>query len=59
MREHGLMFYVNFVDYIDTGIFLDHRPVRQMIKDMSDGKRFLNLFGYTGRLRCMRLPEER
>jgi len=48
MREHGLMFYVNFVDYIDTGIFLDHRPVRQMIKDMSEGKRFLNLFGYTG-----------
>jgi len=47
MREHGLMFMVNFSDYLDTGIFLDHRPVRQMIMDMSQGKRFLNLFCYT------------
>lgn len=48
MRENGLKFMVNFTDYLDTGIFLDHRPVRKMIKEMSDGKRFLNLFCYTG-----------
>lgn len=48
MREHGLMFMVNFTDYLDTGIFLDHRPVRKMIKEMANGKRFLNLFSYTG-----------
>jgi len=48
IREHGLMFAVNFTDYIDTGIFLDHRPVRNMIMETSKGKRFLNLFCYTG-----------
>lgn len=48
MRENGHRFYVNFTDYIDTGIFLDHRPVRKLIQQMSRGKRFLNLFGYTG-----------
>ncbi len=48
MREHGLKFLVNFTDYIDTGIFLDHRPAREMIKDMAKDCRFLNLFAYTG-----------
>lgn len=48
MHEHGLVFSVNFTDYLDTGIFLDHRPVRKMIMEMADGKRFLNLFCYTG-----------
>ncbi len=48
MREHGHMFLVNFTDYLDTGIFLDHRPVRGMIEALSDRKRFLNLFCYTG-----------
>ncbi|MFA6820992.1 MAG: bifunctional 23S rRNA (guanine(2069)-N(7))-methyltransferase RlmK/23S rRNA (guanine(2445)-N(2))-methyltransferase RlmL [Sphaerochaetaceae bacterium] len=48
MRENGLMFLVNFNDYLDTGIFLDHRPVRKMIKELAEGKRFLNLFSYTG-----------
>ncbi len=48
MRENGLMFMVNFQDYLDTGIFLDHRPVRAMIKELSQGKRVLNLFCYTG-----------
>ncbi len=47
-HEHGLKFLVNFSDYLDTGIFLDHRPVRKMIKEMSGNCRFLNLFGYTG-----------
>lgn len=48
MREHGLKFMVNFTDYLDTGIFLDHRPIRERIMQMSEGKRFLNLFCYTG-----------
>ena len=47
MNEGALSFQVNFHDYIDTGIFLDHRKVRGMIRDMSGGKSFLNLFAYT------------
>lgn len=48
MHEHGLKFYVNFTDYIDTGIFLDHREVRKRIMEDCKDKRFLNLFAYTG-----------
>ncbi|MFA7127034.1 MAG: bifunctional 23S rRNA (guanine(2069)-N(7))-methyltransferase RlmK/23S rRNA (guanine(2445)-N(2))-methyltransferase RlmL, partial [Bacilli bacterium] len=48
MRENKHMFMVNFNDYLDTGIFLDHRPVRKMIQEMAENKRFLNLFCYTG-----------
>jgi len=48
IREGGLSFYVNFLDYLDTGIFLDHRLIRQMIREESKGKDFLNLFAYTG-----------
>ncbi len=48
IRENGLRMLVNFQDYLDTGIFLDHRPVRKMIQEMAAGKRFLNLFCYTG-----------
>ncbi|MGD1833819.1 MAG: bifunctional 23S rRNA (guanine(2069)-N(7))-methyltransferase RlmK/23S rRNA (guanine(2445)-N(2))-methyltransferase RlmL [Sphaerochaetaceae bacterium] len=48
MKENGHRFLVNFTDYLDTGIFLDHRPVRKMIEEMAEGKRFLNLFCYTG-----------
>lgn len=47
MQENSLKFYVNFYDYLDTGIFLDHRPVRKLIGDMSAGKKVLNLFAYT------------
>ncbi len=39
---------VNLADYLDTGLFLDHRPLRRMIREQSAGKRFLNLFCYTG-----------
>ena len=39
---------VNLTDYLDTGLFLDHRPVRRMIFEKAAGKRFLNLFAYTG-----------
>jgi len=46
--EHGCRFTVNFDDYLDTGIFLDHRPLRHRIQREAQGKRFLNLFCYTG-----------
>ena len=48
VKENGLRLLVNFQDYLDTGVFLDHRPVRKMIQEMAEGKRFLNLFCYTG-----------
>lgn len=48
VREGECIFLVNLTDYIDTGLFLDHRLTRLMIQDISKGKRFLNLFGYTG-----------
>ncbi|MCR5761057.1 MAG: bifunctional 23S rRNA (guanine(2069)-N(7))-methyltransferase RlmK/23S rRNA (guanine(2445)-N(2))-methyltransferase RlmL [Sphaerochaetaceae bacterium] len=48
VQENGHHFSVNFKDYLDTGLFLDHRPVRKMIEKMADNKRFLNLFCYTG-----------
>ncbi|MGV3485624.1 MAG: class I SAM-dependent methyltransferase [Planctomycetaceae bacterium] len=47
-REGGLRFIVNLSDYIDTGLFLDHRITRSMVRDIAAGKRFLNLFAYTG-----------
>lgn len=46
--EHGARLRVNFTDYLDTGLFLDHRPVRQWLAEHCDGARFLNLFAYTG-----------
>jgi 23S rRNA (guanine2445-N2)-methyltransferase / 23S rRNA (guanine2069-N7)-methyltransferase len=48
VEEGGLKFIVNLSDYIDTGLFLDHRLTRQMVGEAAGGKRFLNLFGYTG-----------
>jgi 23S rRNA (guanine2445-N2)-methyltransferase / 23S rRNA (guanine2069-N7)-methyltransferase len=46
--EGGLLFLVNFTDYLDTGLFLDHRPARALLRSLAFGKRFLNLFCYTG-----------
>jgi len=48
VEENGLRFIVNLSDYLDTGLFLDHRITRQMIKDISNQKKVLNLFAYTG-----------
>ncbi len=48
VRENGLSFIVNIDDYIDTGLFMDHRPAREMVNGMASGKRTLNLFCYTG-----------
>jgi Predicted SAM-dependent methyltransferases len=46
--EGGCRFQVNFTDYLDTGLFLDQRPTRDLIAELVRGRRFLNLFGYTG-----------
>ncbi|OEY67279.1 bifunctional 23S rRNA (guanine(2069)-N(7))-methyltransferase RlmK/23S rRNA (guanine(2445)-N(2))-methyltransferase RlmL [Marinobacter sp. X15-166B] len=46
--EHGCRLRVNLKDYLDTGLFLDHRPVRKWIQEQAKGLRFLNLFCYTG-----------
>ncbi|MDD3057383.1 MAG: bifunctional 23S rRNA (guanine(2069)-N(7))-methyltransferase RlmK/23S rRNA (guanine(2445)-N(2))-methyltransferase RlmL [Sphaerochaeta sp.] len=48
INENGAKYLVNFTDYLDTGIFLDHRPIRAQIAQLAEGKRFLNLFCYTG-----------
>jgi 23S rRNA (guanine2069-N7)-methyltransferase / 23S rRNA (guanine2445-N2)-methyltransferase len=48
VREGPCRFLVNFTDYLDTGLFLDHRATRAMLGGLARGKRFLNLFGYTG-----------
>jgi 23S rRNA (guanine2445-N2)-methyltransferase / 23S rRNA (guanine2069-N7)-methyltransferase len=46
--EQGLRFWVNFRDYLDTGLFLDHRILRALLRDWARDKDFLNLFCYTG-----------
>jgi 23S rRNA (guanine2445-N2)-methyltransferase / 23S rRNA (guanine2069-N7)-methyltransferase len=46
--EGGLRFLVDFAGRLDTGLFLDHRPTRALIRDLAAGGRFLNLFAYTG-----------
>lgn len=46
--EQGAKFWVNLADYLDTGLFLDHRETRQLVASYAKGKRLLNLFAYTG-----------
>ncbi|AXI84332.1 bifunctional 23S rRNA (guanine(2069)-N(7))-methyltransferase RlmK/23S rRNA (guanine(2445)-N(2))-methyltransferase RlmL [Xylella taiwanensis] len=46
--EHGALLRVNLFDYLDTGVFLDHRPLRARMAREAVGKRFLNVFCYTG-----------
>jgi len=48
MNEHGALFKINLWDYLDTGLFLDHRKTRQIVAKKSKGKSLLNLFAYTG-----------
>jgi 23S rRNA (guanine2445-N2)-methyltransferase / 23S rRNA (guanine2069-N7)-methyltransferase len=48
VEEGGLKFLVNFTDYLDTGLFLDHRRTRARIRELARDRRFLNLFCYTG-----------
>jgi len=47
VNEGGIKLLVNLTDYLDTGLFLDHRPMRMRIQREAAGKRFLNLFCYT------------
>ena len=46
--ENGAKFWVNLHDYLDTGLFLDHRITRQIVAQRANGKDVLNLFAYTG-----------
>lgn len=46
--ENGLSFIINLTDYLDTGLFLDHRITRNMVREEAKNKRVLNLFCYTG-----------
>lgn len=46
--ENHLKFIINLTDYLDTGLFLDHRITRKMVQEQCEGKRVLNLFCYTG-----------
>lgn len=52
IQERGILFEVNLSDYLDVGLFLDHRNARQMIQESSHNKRVLNLFAYTGSFTC-------
>ncbi|MFA1029316.1 Ribosomal RNA large subunit methyltransferase K/L [Pseudomonas syringae pv. helianthi] len=47
VSEGGVKLLVNLTDYLDTGLFLDHRPMRMRLQREASGKRFLNLFAYT------------
>jgi len=48
VKEAGLSFRVNLTDYLDTGLFLDHRITRGMVREESKDRKMLNLFCYTG-----------
>lgn len=48
VREQGLKFKINLTDYLDTGVFLDHRITRAMVREHAKEKKVLNLFCYTG-----------
>ena len=52
VREGNLKFLVNLDDYIDTGLFADHRETRALVGKEASAKRFLNLFAYTGTFTC-------
>lgn len=47
-EEGGYLFELDFGGYLDTGLFLDHRLARLLVGRLAAGKRFLNLFAYTG-----------
>ncbi len=52
VSERNLKFLVNPYDYVDTGLFSDHRNTRQMVLEMAGGKDFLNLYCYTAAFSC-------
>lgn len=52
VNERELKFYINLSDYVDTGLFSDHRNTREIIRKMASGSRFLNLYCYSGAFTC-------
>ncbi|MFH1996902.1 MAG: class I SAM-dependent methyltransferase [Candidatus Omnitrophota bacterium] len=52
VRERDLRFWVNLDDYLDTGLYSDHRDTRVIVRDLAAGKDFLNLYAYTGAFTC-------
>ncbi len=52
VQERDLCFWVNLNDFLDTGLFSDHRNTRVIIGDLAKGKDFLNLYAYTGAFTC-------
>lgn len=48
VKERGIAFWVNLTDYVDCGLFLDHRNARRDVEGLAGGRRVLNLFAYTG-----------
>lgn len=52
-QEHGLFYSLNLTQYLDYGLFLDHRKTRKYLAELAAGKRFLNLFAYTGSASCV------
>ncbi len=48
VEENGLKFIINLTDYLDTGLFLDHRVTREKVRHIAENKKLLNLFAYTG-----------
>lgn len=52
VAERDFQFYVNLWDYVDTGLFSDHRNTRQIVREQAGGKDFLNLYCYTGSFSC-------
>jgi len=52
VKERNLRFWVNLRDFLDTGLYLDHRDTRVLIGSLAEGKDFLNLFAYTGSFTC-------
>lgn len=52
VRERHLRFFVNLDDFLDTGLYSDHRDTRLLVKDLAKDKDFLNLYAYTGAFTC-------
>ena len=52
VHERDLRFWVNLSDFLDTGLYSDHRNTRVMIGELAKGKKFLNLYAYTGAFTC-------
>ncbi len=52
VKERDLRFWVNLDDFLDTGLFSDHRDTRVIVQELAKGKDFLNLFAYTGAFTC-------